>query len=146
MLLTLPSYALWPQNNDSFNRRGEVAVVQWIGNTATRLSWFAKICPSLPFQRKPSDHSQTKYSIYSSSLDSFVLRVKPYFPKSLPLNTVTCDFPCQRVPQLNKLGNTHPIAPISWRQVMHMSTLQNRRVPSKETCVSSFYFLFLKLI
>lgn len=60
MLPTLPSYALWPQNNDFFYRRGEDAVVQWIGNSATRLSQFAENMPKSAFSKKASRPHQNQ--------------------------------------------------------------------------------------
>ena len=69
-----------PRIMTSFLGKGGDAVVQWVGNTAASFLSLQKICPSLPFQRKLSDHIRGKEGIDSISFDSFILRANPHFP------------------------------------------------------------------
>ena len=119
----------------------EVAVVQWIGNTATRLSWFAENTPQSAFSKKAI---RTKDGIDSLSSGSFILRANLYFPKSVPLNDCRIGFA--------KGFQGH----IRWETLMPLftflgamwftSTYYRTGKPEVKTHVASFHLLFLKLI
>lgn len=115
------SCAPWPQNNGFFYRKGEVAAVQWLGNAAARLlvcGKSAQVCLFEDSQRttpKPN-------TVYTPYLWIHLFLSRSHVSRSLFRGTtVTCDLPRPRVPSSDKVGNTHPMVPVSWREVMHIS-------------------------